>query len=70
MTSRLNFCSFLETYFEKGRWVYPLFGMYSLPVAMAIMVVLLLLQTAFLFVGVHVQNLYWGKYESRALYLP
>ncbi|XP_050534851.1 androgen-dependent TFPI-regulating protein-like [Daktulosphaira vitifoliae] len=56
---------FLETYVEKGRWVYPLFGMFSLPISIAIMITLLFSYTMCLFVGIFIQNQYWEKEEKK-----
>ncbi|XP_025191440.1 androgen-dependent TFPI-regulating protein-like [Melanaphis sacchari] len=56
---------FLGTYVEKGRWVYPLFGLLSLPISLAIMAVLFIILMSFLFVGIFIQNMYWGKEEKK-----
>ncbi|XP_015377349.1 PREDICTED: androgen-induced gene 1 protein-like, partial [Diuraphis noxia] len=56
---------FLETYVEKGRWVYPLFDLFSLPTSLGIMVILLFKLLSFLFVGIFIQNMYWGKEEKK-----
>ncbi|XP_025409634.1 androgen-dependent TFPI-regulating protein-like isoform X2 [Sipha flava] len=61
---------FLETYIEKGRWVYPLFGLYSFPIALGIMVFLFVLKLSFLFVGIFIQNMYWGKDEKKQYRKP
>ncbi|VVC45200.1 Hypothetical protein CINCED_3A017152 [Cinara cedri] len=61
---------FLETYVEKGRWVYPLFGMHSVPVALGIMLALIVKQVIFLFVGIAIQNIYWGKEETKRYRKP
>ncbi|XP_050424840.1 androgen-dependent TFPI-regulating protein-like [Adelges cooleyi] len=61
---------FLETYVEKGRWVYPLFGMLSLPVSIAVMIFLLFLLTVCLFVGIFIQNQLWGEEEKKGYKKP
>lgn len=54
-------CRFIETYFEKGRWVYPLFGMYNMFITLILIIVLFLKLIFCLFVGIFIQNVYWGK---------
>ncbi|XP_001951281.1 androgen-dependent TFPI-regulating protein-like isoform X1 [Acyrthosiphon pisum] len=56
---------FLGTYVEKGRWVYPLFGLFSFPISLGIMAVLFFKLMSFLFVGIFIQNMYWGKEEKK-----
>ncbi|KAL4084533.1 hypothetical protein QTP88_027483 [Uroleucon formosanum] len=56
---------FLGTYAEKGRWVYPLFDLFSLPISLGIMIVFLFIILSFLFVGIFIQNMYWGKEEKK-----
>lgn len=61
---------FIETYFEKGRWVYPLFGMYDISITLILMLFLFLCQIFCLFFGIFIQNVYWGKEEKKRYRKP
>jgi len=61
---------FFETYLEKRRWVYPLFGIYSWPITLTIMIVLVLKQVSYLFIGIFIQNMYWGKEDKKRYRKP
>ncbi|XP_050426253.1 androgen-dependent TFPI-regulating protein-like [Adelges cooleyi] len=55
----------VATYVEKGRWLYPLFEKFSLPVAIAVIICFQFAFAGCLFAGIFIQDQVWGKEEKR-----